>query len=321
MVNNTVTFELAFGPADLASMSNTSINLELKFSNSILASMAHANLKQTFVLGHDPVQGFTIQLRCQLVPLNVNPHLPARAAPLQGPQESPVEQSTAPKPPRDSNLSTEAADNGLDQSDDEEWLNAIAATLKPIKRGSLQDPAADNDSEQSDDDGWLNTIAGTLEPMRQGSMPVPAPLVPGHPRARTTLEANLQRTLVPASKGRTEVTVEKSRLDKFDNPSSSAAHPVSTQMADIDSDETEEEDWKAMGVNALIQTAYANQPHTTPAHPYAPDDPKSSTQASKSRVQRASTGSRSGGRGEQKKRGRDVDTAPGRPVKAKKAKV
>ena len=112
-------------------------------------------------------------------------------------------------------------------------------------------------------------------------------------------------------------------------------------MADIDSDETEEEDWKAMGVNALIQTAYANQPHTSkhsfgtikswthswpgateaPAHPYAPDDPKSSTQASKSRVQRASTGSRSGGRGEQKKRGRDVDTAPGRPVKAKKAKV
>ena len=175
MVNNTATFELAFGPADLASMSNTSINLELKFSNSMLASMAHANLKQTFVLGHDSVQGFTIQHGCQLVPFNVNPHLPSRAAPPPGPQGSPVEQSTAPEPPRDSNLSTEAADNGLDQSDDEEWLNAIAATLKPIRRGDLRDPAAD-DSDQSDDEGWLNTIAGTLEPMRRGSMPVPAPL-------------------------------------------------------------------------------------------------------------------------------------------------
>lgn len=288
MANKTIKINVSKNLADEQNMSDSGINLEIKLSKSIIAGMAEANWEHSFTLGYDQVEGVMLLYGgSQWIPFDETPSLPPPTAPLPGAQESPVEPPTEGEPLRNL-ISTQVSENDPDQSDDEEWLNDIAATLVPIRR------------------------------------PAPAPLVPDRPRTRTALGAKIPEALAPASKSRAETTVDKTPLDNSENVSSSASHSVAVQtLQNHAGGETEEDDWKAKAVDRLLQAAYGDQPHTDSEHPYAPTAPTPITQGSNAGDQRASARSsrKSGGRGGQKKRGRDENTAAGRPSKAKKTKM
>ena len=126
-------------------MSDIGINLEIRLSNSILAGMAHANFEESFTLGYDPIEGVTLLYGgTRWVSFDEQPLLapPLPAAQPRRSQESPVEQRSAAEPAENTSIRREAPGNGPDETDDEEWLNEIAATLVPVKRPKLpaQDP-------------------------------------------------------------------------------------------------------------------------------------------------------------------------------------
>lgn len=134
MANKTIKINVSKNLADEQNMSDSGINLEIKLSKSIIAGMAEANWEHSFTLGYDQVEGVMLLYGgSQWIPFDETPSLPPPTAPLPGAQESPVEPPTEGEPLRNL-ISTQVSENDPDQSDDEEWLNDIAATLVPIRR-------------------------------------------------------------------------------------------------------------------------------------------------------------------------------------------
>lgn len=87
--------------------------------------------------------------------------------------------------------------------------------------------------------------------------------VPDRPHARTASRAKA----VPTSRAKANADPNTSSLphttpNASAQTSSSASHPVPVQTPDIDPDETEDEDWLAKGVNALIRAALPKLPRT-----------------------------------------------------------
>lgn len=124
-------------------MSKTAINLELTFGDQAIEEMAVGNLKLTFIVAHDPVQGITAKLdACQLIAFDAHPSLPHPGAPLSGPHVHRIELQTAAEPPDGSNNSTQIPDNDPDQTEDEDWSNDTAAALMARSRGKM--PAQDS---------------------------------------------------------------------------------------------------------------------------------------------------------------------------------
>lgn len=147
--------------------------------------------------------------------------------------------------------------------------------------------------------------------------------VPDRPHARTASRAKA----VPTSRAKANADPNTSSLphttpNASAQTSSSASHPVPVQTPDIDPDETEDEDWLAKGVNALIRAALPNLPRTDLESRHAPTAPSSSTQGAQMSDRRAAAGStrESGGRGGRKRRGSDGDTEAADPTRAKKSK-
>ena len=63
-------------------MSKTSISLELIFDYHAIADMVDGDVKATFILAHDPIQGITVkQYAFQLIALGAHTSLPPPAAP------------------------------------------------------------------------------------------------------------------------------------------------------------------------------------------------------------------------------------------------
>ncbi len=125
MANNTVNV-----------MSKTSIKLELHFDNHAIAAMVDGNVKATFILAHDPIQGIMVkQYAFQMIALGAHTSLPPPHAP--GPQEYFIEQSTAVEALHYSNISTQAPDNDPDETEDEDQSNDTAAALTARSGGDL----------------------------------------------------------------------------------------------------------------------------------------------------------------------------------------
>ena len=124
-------------------MSKTAINLELTFGDQTIEEMADGNLKVTFIVAHDPVQGITVQqAACQLIAFDAHPSLPRPGALIMGPHVHGIELQNASEPPDDSNISTQVPDNDPDQTEDEDWSNDTAAALMARSRGKM--PARDS---------------------------------------------------------------------------------------------------------------------------------------------------------------------------------
>ena len=115
-------------------MSKTSISLELHFDNHAIADMVDGNVKATFLLTHDPIQGITVkQYAFQLIALGADTSLPPPPAP--GPQEYLIDQSTAIEALHDFKTSTQAPDNDPDETEDEDRSNDTAAALTARSAG------------------------------------------------------------------------------------------------------------------------------------------------------------------------------------------